>query len=348
MRTYKLTEDDRFIEYQQTPFGKENVEGLLEDWLEKNPHTLIEGEQVLYIGRQVQTKLGKAIDLLAVNNMGDVLVIELKKDRTPRDVVAQALEYTASIEPLRYEELNEVAMEYFERVLQKRITLEEAYRETYNQQDAAVSWNSEQRIFIVAQQISPEIANVASYLRRKNIDIQAIQFNYFKTESGERLITTQVIVGSEPRPVDLPSTVRKPKINEAVLLERCRLGGHQKAEELYIKAKALRERRMEVGDFINWGVSGYSYRMRLVWEGHPSDEVIFVGYGDGGLSLWLYIVKKSGGAGQLYLKKLRSIKAFSNKVDRGNEPYFSTDTMTADEIDAFISAVSELASNLGT
>jgi hypothetical protein len=173
-----------------------------------------------------------------------------------------------------------------------------------------------------------------------------MQFNYFKTESGERLVTTQIIVGSEPRPVDLSSTPRKPKINEAVFLERCRVGGHQKAEELYIKAKTLYEKRIEAGDFINWGVSGYSYRM--VWEGHSSGEVIFVGYGDGGLSLWLYIVKKSGEAGQVYLNKLRNNTPFTSKLGRGNEPYFSTDTMTSDEIDAFISAVSELASNLST
>jgi len=342
--TYKLTTDDEFVEYQQTSFGKENIEDVLEDWLEKNPHVLIEGQQVLYICRQVQTKLGKAIDLLAVNNMGDVLVIELKKDRTPRDVIAQALEYAASVEPLRYEELDEIAMDYFERVQHRRITLEEAYLETYKQQDVAISWNTEQRIFVVAQQISSEIASVASYLRRKNIDIRAIQFNYFKSASGERLVTTQVIVGTEPRPVDLVPQPRKTKIDESIFLERCRQGGHNNAEELYFKVKALCEKRIEAGDLVNWGVSGYSYRM--VWEGYPGGEVIFVSYGDGGLSLWLYIVEKCGEAGQVYLNKLRNIKTFGSKLDRGNQPYFSTDTMTSDDIDAFISAVSELSSNL--
>ena len=50
---------------------------------------------LLIIGRQVPTDLGKSIDLLGVDREGNVVVVELKRDRTPRDVVAQALEYAA-------------------------------------------------------------------------------------------------------------------------------------------------------------------------------------------------------------------------------------------------------------
>lgn len=45
------------------------------------------GERLLVIGRQVKTPHGKLIDLLAMDGEGNLHVLELKRDKTPRDVV---------------------------------------------------------------------------------------------------------------------------------------------------------------------------------------------------------------------------------------------------------------------
>ncbi|HEY3406632.1 MAG TPA: hypothetical protein VGK53_00510 [Propionicimonas sp.] len=57
------------------------------------PQPTILGERLLAIGRQVHTPYGKIIDLLAIDADGNLHVLELKRDMTPRDVVAQALDY---------------------------------------------------------------------------------------------------------------------------------------------------------------------------------------------------------------------------------------------------------------
>src|ERR1019366_1859262 len=44
-------------------------------------------DDLFQIGRQVITDFGKRIDLLAIDGRGDLYVIELKRDRTPREVV---------------------------------------------------------------------------------------------------------------------------------------------------------------------------------------------------------------------------------------------------------------------
>jgi hypothetical protein len=73
-----------------TPGGMP-TEARLEELIEAEPTIL--GEPLLIIGRQVMTSFGKVIDLLAVDADGVLHVLELKKDKTPREVVAQVLDY---------------------------------------------------------------------------------------------------------------------------------------------------------------------------------------------------------------------------------------------------------------
>ena len=68
-----------------------DFEQRLEDMLTEDPS--MSGTDLLIIGRQVQTSHGGYIDLLALDADGRTHVLELKRDRTPRDVVAQALDY---------------------------------------------------------------------------------------------------------------------------------------------------------------------------------------------------------------------------------------------------------------
>ena len=95
MRIFSVGSDGDFTEYEELPFEVDHEESVLEAWLESNPDKILEDGRILIIGRQVRTDLGGFIDLLGVDREGNVVVVELKRDRTPRDVVAQALEYAA-------------------------------------------------------------------------------------------------------------------------------------------------------------------------------------------------------------------------------------------------------------
>ena len=112
MRVFSVGPDNGFTEYERVPFEADHVESVLEEWLESNPGGILEDGPLLIIGRQVPTDLGKSIDLLGVDREGNVVVVELKRDRTPRDVVAQALEYAAFAAKLDAAALEGILGEY--------------------------------------------------------------------------------------------------------------------------------------------------------------------------------------------------------------------------------------------
>ena len=87
------------------------TEAELEHLLEQDPTIL--GERLLVIGRQVHTRYGKIIDLLAVDVDGNLHVLELKRDMTPRDVVAQALDYGSWVKDLQRADVLEIAQDHF-------------------------------------------------------------------------------------------------------------------------------------------------------------------------------------------------------------------------------------------
>ena len=79
------------------------LESKLEGLIEADPSML--GQPLMLIGRQVPTGFGTYIDLLAIDFDGTVHVLELKRDRTPRDVIAQALDYGSWVTGLGHEEV---------------------------------------------------------------------------------------------------------------------------------------------------------------------------------------------------------------------------------------------------
>jgi RecB family endonuclease NucS len=60
---------------------------------------------LMVVGRQVPTAYGKFVDLLTIDAQGDLTIVELKRDRTPREVVAQVLDYASWVQDLTYEQV---------------------------------------------------------------------------------------------------------------------------------------------------------------------------------------------------------------------------------------------------
>ena len=88
---------------REIPGSQISFENQLEDWLAKDISLL--DPNLLVIGRQVRTDFGQAIDLLCLDNIGDTVVVELKRGQTPRDTAAQALEYASWVRGLSHDDI---------------------------------------------------------------------------------------------------------------------------------------------------------------------------------------------------------------------------------------------------
>ena len=113
MGTYRIGADGHLTEYQAKTLSDEHCEEEFKDWLEQNPQMLIDGEAVLWIGREVTTELGKSVDLLGLDERGQILAVEVKAGTSPRTVIAQALEYGVWADGLDHEDISRIAAAYW-------------------------------------------------------------------------------------------------------------------------------------------------------------------------------------------------------------------------------------------
>jgi hypothetical protein len=254
MKIYSITPDNKFKEYAEIGFQDEHQESVLETWLENNPDKIIENGSLLIIGRQVTTNLGRFIDLLAIDRQGDLVVIELKRDRTPRETLAQALEYSSYVERLGYEQLDEIFRNYSG---DEAFNLAQYHREYFNLvSDEAIVFNNDQRIVIVGQKITPEIRQTATFLRNKGVRVTCLEFTFFKADGGLRLLSTSIVVGYESANVAKVSSGSLPAISESAFFNSLDSNGKFIFEKLLAWAKS--------NSFpIHWGIKGFSLNVNL-------------------------------------------------------------------------------------
>jgi hypothetical protein len=145
------------------------------------PH-LISDEWML-IGRQEDTGFGGRIDLLAIAPDGSLVLIELKRDRTPREVVAQAIDYASWMEKLRAEDI--VAI--YSRFAVGR-NLAEDFRQRFGQDLDEDTLNQNHQIIIVASSFDDSTERIVAYLSDRDIPINVLCFQIF-THGEEQLLS---------------------------------------------------------------------------------------------------------------------------------------------------------------
>lgn len=145
-------------------------------------------EAWLLIGRQVLTAYNGYIDLLAIDENGNIIIIELKKDRTPRDVVAQTVDYATWIKDLKPEEISDIYKEFDKKYLKKGLSFNQAFKNKYNMEVDEENINNSHQMIIAASGMDSSTERIIKYLSESNIPINVTIFKTFK-DNGDLFLS---------------------------------------------------------------------------------------------------------------------------------------------------------------
>lgn len=270
MKLFTIDKNGKFVQFKEQEFKEENKEIDLEILLEKNPEYFFDNSKILIIGRQVTTNLNTFIDLLGVDQFGNTVVIELKREKTPRETLAQLIEYASFIDNLDYEQLNEIYQNYSG----EDASLEDYHQEYYkSDSEEKVSWNKNSKLVIVAPNITSEIKQSAMYLRKKGLDVFCVEFKYFVNNADNKMISCDFVVGDDEFiRTKITSTSQLPKIDKEKFFSTLDNIGKPFFEKIFEFAE--REKLV-----IRWGVKGFSLNKVIagetigLFQGHIPESV---------------------------------------------------------------------------
>ena len=154
----------------------------------------------MVIGRQVPTDFGGEIDLLCLDSTGSLVVVELKRGKTPRDVTAQALDYASWVKTLNYQQVESLAQEYL------KGSLNEKFSENFGEE---LPETFDHRSLVVAEEMDASTERIIRYLSDMNVPINVATVQYFKDSDGRETLAQVYLVEPELAAVKAVSTSTK-------------------------------------------------------------------------------------------------------------------------------------------
>ncbi|WP_029058487.1 endonuclease NucS domain-containing protein [Stappia stellulata] len=161
---------------------------MIQEWVRDN--LALVGVQGVLIGREVSIANRGRIDLLAMDKEGSLIIIELKRDRTPREIVAQVLDYASWVATLSTRDVHALCLEKTGR------TLDEVYRERFSAPPPD-TLNASHQMMIVASSMDETTTRIIEYLSEEHgVGINVSFFNVFE-DQGVQWLSTDTLLEQE-------------------------------------------------------------------------------------------------------------------------------------------------------
>ncbi len=220
-------ENDSVIQVEKARLDYEN---RLEKWMIDDISIL--SNDLAVVGSQVITSFGKKIDILAINSLGELIIIELKRDKTYKEVIAQTLDYATWIKDLDYDDLNNILNKYGKTDYKD---IGEYFSSVFDKESEEIDFNSDHKMLIVGSEIDDSTVRIIDYLSSEpySVNINAVNFNYFKSKDGKEFLA-QSFIKPERNIIEESKSKKRKRAKSiiAVLFEKDKL---QIGQKLYLK-----------------------------------------------------------------------------------------------------------------
>lgn len=185
IRIWKI--EDR-VDLNEIRRSKLDLESRIESWIEENVSII--SDDLLVIGRQLETEFGGIIDLLCIDPIGDLVIVELKRDKTPREITSQILDYASWVKDLSNDDVTAIAQNYFS----GKLTLEAAFRDKFESELPDVI-NEKHKMIVIGTEIDSSTERIVRYLSENyGVGINAVTFQYFVDEKGIEYVANTFLI----------------------------------------------------------------------------------------------------------------------------------------------------------
>jgi hypothetical protein len=156
-----------------------NDEQRLQEWLAKDKTIL--GIDVMLVGRQVTTGNSGSIDLLAIDGQANLVVLVLKRDKPPHELLAQTLDHAAWVSELSYDQIDTITKGFTGKPLWQ------AFSDHYGV-SIPKTVNEAHSMLILASDLDDSSERIVKYLAAQHkVPIDVLFIALFKTATGEFL-----------------------------------------------------------------------------------------------------------------------------------------------------------------
>ena len=246
VRIWQVDNGDALTEIKRS---KLDLEARIEKWISDDISLL--SPHLLVIGQQVETASGNFIDLLCLDDIGSVVIVELKRDKTSREVTAQALDYASWVKSLDFDDIDAIATRYL-----KGETLKAAFQARFGI-DLPEAINEHHAMRVVASEIDDSTERIIHYLAETyGVDINAVRFQFFQGRDGRQFLVRTFTVG--PEVVEGSHTKRTRHTTREEFLSALDQNGKAVFEKVL---ELARSRGPEMP--IHWGTIGFSLNVDL-------------------------------------------------------------------------------------
>jgi hypothetical protein len=148
----------------------------LQEWIDKRPEIL--GEELLVISKECNSfdSTSERADLIAVDKLGNLVVVELKRDDSGANVHWQAIKYASYFARAKPDVLVELLAKY------AQLSIEDAKMRLlgFIGQDDLSALNREQRVILACHRFAREVTSAVLWLRDHGVDISCVQLTPFR------------------------------------------------------------------------------------------------------------------------------------------------------------------------